>query len=82
MYGLLDYKNRPIEGRAYGAEVQEVKVDEEKDLFEIEILKRQKKKGKWMVLVHWVGYGSAFDTWMPESHVTDLKKGTRNKGIQ
>ena len=83
MYGLVDHKGKPLEGRAYATELQQIHVEPEKDLFEVHKVWRKKKVGgKMMALVSWVGYTRRHDSWIPVSELKTLQQGTRNKRLQ
>ena len=83
MYGLKDTKGKALEGRAYGAELQKIHVEPEKDFFEVSKVWRKKKvRGKQMALVSWVGYTRRHDSWIPVSDLKTLQQDTRNIGLQ
>ena len=57
MYELEDHEREPIIGRFYESELSAV--DKKDDVYRVEkTLKRKRVKGKDMVLVKWLGYGS------------------------
>ena len=71
VYRLQDTTGEDIQGTFYAEELQRVIIDEHK-VFKIEkILKRKRQRGRKMVLVKWAGWGEKFNSWVPESQVTD-----------
>lgn len=68
-YRIRDWKGESIRGSFYKDELQKVREPSE---YKIEkILRRKKVRGKWMVLVKWIGYSEEFNQWIPESDVRD-----------
>ena len=71
-YKIEDLGREPVIGSFYSQEIQ--RVDPEQ-IFEIDAVlgKRKRKIGgkKWVkeVKVHWKGYPSKFDSWIPESEL-------------
>lgn len=68
-YKIEDLSGEPVSGTFYSQELQRVEQDH---IFDIEnILERRRRKvgKKWIkeVKVHWKGYPSKFDSWIPES---------------
>ena len=72
LYVLADLNGSVIKGFFYGPELQRVSHDANKT-FKIEkVLKRRGKGKKREALVRWVGYGPAFDQWIPYSSIESI----------
>ena len=72
VYLLADLRGEIIKGFFYGPELQRVSHDADKS-FKIEKILKRRGKGKHReVLVRWVGYGPAFDKWIPYSSVESV----------
>ena len=68
VYKIKDYSGEEIQGIFYEQELQ--KVHKSDDLYRIEkVIRERKKGGTTEYLVKWLGYPSKFNGW-----VTDLKK--------
>lgn len=70
-YVLEDLDGERIQGSFYGHEVQSIK---DNDIYDIESVldRRTRRVGKKTIKeikVHWAGYPSKFDSWIPESHL-------------
>ena len=66
---LTDLDGEPILGSFYFSEVQVIKDDA---IYEIESVlahRQSKVDGRREIKVHWKGYPSKFDSWIPESHL-------------
>ena len=69
-YRVVDYNKEELAGTFYHEELQKVREPEE---YAVEsILERKKIGGKKMVLVKWMGYPDAFNSWIPESEIKDI----------
>lgn len=70
-YKLVDYKNEPILGSFYKAEVQPV--DKSSDIWHVEeILSSRKRRGNTEYLVKWVGYPAEANSWIPQRDLFDV----------
>ena len=72
-YNIKDFQNEPILDSFLPSELQKVEVDESTSYDIEKILKRRTRKGVKEVLVHWKGWPSKFDTWIPAKDVKDFK---------
>ena len=73
VYAIKDYDGDVIEGDFYGNELQKVIQDDNK-VYRIEkVLQKRKKNKKTEVLVKWVGWPRKFNSWLPESSISDYK---------
>ncbi len=73
MYRLIDYHGNRVEGSFYREELQVV--DREDEVFIIDrILRKRRRGGKTWYLVHWRGYPSSFDSWVPESDLQTVEE--------
>lgn len=74
-YIIKDASGEVIRGSFYPQEVQAV--DREEDIYQIDaILDTRRRRGRKEYLVHWQGYPSSMNSWVPESEMKELK-GTR-----
>ena len=74
MYKLVDYDQEPIQGTFYQSELQRVS---KRDAFKVDkILKRRRRKGVSEVFVSWLGYPKKFNSWIKETDLQDLSKGS------
>ena len=71
MYQIKDYNNNIIESFFYGLEFQLANLDEN-TIYKIEKIKsRRKRTGINEVLVKWKGWPKKFNSWMPESNISN-----------
>ena len=68
-YVLADSAGEVIKGKFFGDELARF---EPSDLFEIEVLKTRKRGKKTEYLVHYIGYPSSMDQWIPEKNLEKL----------
>lgn len=79
VYKLRDIQGEIIKGTFYEKELQRVKISPN-DTFQIEeILDTKIKNGRKMVLVHWQGWPSQFDSWIPFNDIIVLKKNKKKE---
>ena len=70
VYVVEDLNGTEITGTFYESELQAVKLP---DTFQIdEILKTRRRSGSKEYLVRWLGYGDAFNSWVPEKDIVSL----------
>ena len=75
MVSLKDYRNEPIEGNFYAAEIQKIHRDEDDDIYQVEKVIRQKRQhGEVWYFVKWLGYDDSFNSWIRKSDVTNVYK--------
>lgn len=73
IYRLRDFGGEPLLGTFYEKELQKI-IKSEQDSYAVdEILKTRGKGAKKEYLVHWRGYDSKYDSWVPAKDV-DLEK--------
>lgn len=71
VFRLCDLNGEKIDGHFYEQEIQ--KVCNENNVFHVEkILDKKTIRGKKYVLVRWMNYGPAFDSWEPAENVIIL----------
>ena len=71
MYDIEDHEGEPITGKFYEEELSAV--EKKGDIYKVEkILKRNKAKGKNMVLVKWLGYDNKHNSWIPEENIRNI----------
>ena len=72
-YKVCDYHGKVVEGSFYREELQPVtRIDE---IYIIDHIVRQKRKdGKQWYLVHWRGYPSSMDSWVPKEDIKHFQK--------
>jgi len=74
LYLLRDLRGEPLEGRFYEHELQKAKPEK---LYKIDEILDTKGRGRAKrYLVKWVGYGDAFNSWIPASEVKRLAATT------
>ena len=73
-YEVKDFANDPITDKFSSDELQKVTVDQNTQYDVDKVLRKQKKRGRTQVLVHWVGWPSKFDSWIDEDQVKDFDK--------
>ena len=72
MYQLKDYNNDDISGYFYEPEMQISYIGDDV-VYKVEkTLKKRKRKNITEVLVKWKGWGSKFNTWIPEQNLQDI----------
>ena len=72
VYKLQDYDGEPIEGSFYEAELQKVKMTDDR-MFHVErILKRRIVKGEKQVFVKWKSWPEKFNSWVKASEVVGI----------
>ena len=72
MYQIKDYNNDTIQSYFYEPELQLAFLDEN-TIYKIEkIESRRKRKGIREVLVKWKGWPKRFNSWIPETNITDI----------
>lgn len=68
-YVLKDFQNELVSGEFYESELLKVSINKDTD-YKIEtVLGRRKRKGKTEVLVKWLNYSSAFNSWIPSDYI-------------
>ena len=67
VYLLEDLKSEPLQGRYYPWELQKVPKDSRED-GPVQVLERKGNR----VRVHWIGWHSKFDTWIPKRNVKNV----------
>lgn len=68
-YALEDSKGEPIRGLFFQDELVRF---EPSDLFEIEVKRKRQRGKKTEYLVHYIGYPSSMDEWMPQNELKKL----------
>ena len=74
-YKVKDLANEPIQGTFYAKELQRIKDDDLYDIDSVVDRRSRRLAGKIVkeVKVHWSGYPSSFDSWIPESDLIRYK---------
>ena len=72
VYELQDLNNTPIDGQFYQEELVPVRISKRKEYKIDKILRKRTRHGIREVLVHWKGYPTAFDSWIPASSVKNV----------
>lgn len=72
VYKLEDYDGEPIEGSFYEAELQKVKMTEDKAFHVEKILKRRAVRGEKQVFVKWKNWPEKFNSWVKASEVVGV----------
>jgi transposase InsO family protein len=69
-YRLSDARGELLKGSFYENEMQLINNSNEKDrLYDIDVLKTRKVKGKTEFFVHYRGWPNSFDEWLPKSQI-------------
>ena len=72
MYRLREYDGTMLEGTFYERELQRVQ-QSESNMFRIEKILKVRGKGKGVeYLVHWLGWPSKYDQWLPAASLKCL----------
>ena len=70
VYTLVDWDNDEIDGTFYEQELQAINVDEGTEFSIEKILKRRTRNKKREVLVRWLHWPKKYDSWIPETDIT------------
>lgn len=73
MYTLKDYNGEELEGGFYRQEIQPVIKDDDVYLVE-HVIRKQRRKGEVWCLVKWKGYSQAFNSWVRQTDMEDVKR--------
>jgi hypothetical protein len=74
VYDLQDFNNTPIDGQYYQEELVPVRISKRKEYNIDKILPKRTRHGIREVLVHWKGYPTALDSWIPASSVKNVHR--------
>ena len=76
-YKLKDFANEEISGSFYENELQKIQADDETIYIIDKIVGRRTRNGRREVLIHWLGWPSKFDSYIPANEVqnySDLRQ--------
>jgi len=77
VYKIEDLEGEPVRGTFYPEELQAVSYDFP-DKFEVEtVLKNRKRKGVKEVFVKWKGYPVRYNSWIPDTELSQYGSGNR-----
>jgi hypothetical protein len=71
---LQDLNNTPIDGQFYQEELVAVRISKRKEYKIDKILRKRNRHGITEVLVHWKGYPTDYDSWIPASSVRNVQR--------
>lgn len=72
MYKLKDEKEEPVEGTFYQNELQAIQVSDDDEYLIEKVIRRQKRGGRNMALVKFLGWPKKFNEWIPETQITKI----------